>query len=151
MLKKVFFKILSEEKLIIEYFSGPVSWLDLVEMKRQEVAEPNYNPNYNVITDIREAVLNLDDLEHITHYIDFLKNNKKSLGTRKTAILTDNSDQVIHSELLRVMKNDLPMEVRTVGTYKAVFEWISLNPTTAIKIQSYLENLSTEFYRVSAN
>jgi hypothetical protein len=151
MLKKVFFKILPEEQLIIEYFSGSVSWHDLVEMKRLEVSEPNYNPNFNVITDIREAVLNLEALDEIESYLDFLKSNQKSVGTRKTAILTDNSEQVIHSELLRVMKNDLPINIKTVSTYQAVFEWVEILPKDRERIENYLENLTTEFYLISAN
>ncbi len=151
MLKKVFFKILPEEQLIIEYFSGPVSWYDLVEMKRREVAEPSYNPNFNVITDIREAIINLEALDEIESYIGFLKSNQKSIGTRKTAILTNNSEQVIHSELLRVMKKDLPINIKTVSTYKAVFEWVEILLKDRERIENYLENLTTEFYLISAN
>ncbi|NJO90256.1 MAG: hypothetical protein HC831_15910 [Chloroflexia bacterium] len=148
---KSFFKLLPHEQLIIEYFSGPVSWYDLVEMKRREVAEPNYNPNFNVITDIREAIVNLDALDDVESYIDFLKSNQKSIGTRKTAILTNNSEQVIHSELLRVMKRDLPINIKTVSTYNAVFEWVELLPKVAQQIETYLDNLTTEFYLVSTN
>ena len=151
MLKKVFFKILSKENLIIEYFGGPVSWSDLVEMKVREVAEPDYNPDFNVITDIREAVLNIDDLGGVNHYIDFLKSNKNSVGNRKTAIFINNSEQVFYSETLRVTRNGLPIDIKTVSTYKAVFEWIELNPEVATKIENYLNNLTTEFYLVSAN
>jgi hypothetical protein len=120
-------------------------------MKRLEVSEPNYNPNFNVITDIREAVLNLEALDEIESYLDFLKSNQKSVGTRKTAILTDNSEQVIHSELLRVMKNDLPINIKTVSTYQAVFEWVEILPKDRERIENYLENLTTEFYLISAN
>ena len=151
MLKKVFYKIFVEEKLIIEYFNGPVSWTDLVEMKRNEVAEPNYNPNYSVITDVREAILNLSDLDNVSQYIDFLKSNIKSIGNRRTAILTTNTEQVIFSELLKAMNENLPISLKTVSTYDGVFEWLQLTPKAAHTVRNYLENLTSEFYTVSTN
>lgn len=151
MLKKVYYKIFAKEKLIIEHLSGPVGWNDLVKMKSKEVEEPDYNPNFNVITDIRKAILDLNNLDEVNKYVEFLNNNEKSVGNRKTAILTDSSEQVIHSEILRVMKNDLPINIKTVSTLEAVFTWVGLTPQAALEIERFLENFSSEFYMISSN
>lgn len=144
MTKKTFYKIFPEEKIIIEYFSGKAKWNDLVELKQKEIDEINYNPNYSVITDIRNAELDLNALEEIVKYLDFLHSNSKSIGSRKTAALTNNKEQVIHSEMLKIMKNNLPIDIKSFSTLEAIFDWLKLNQAVRNKMTKVLDKLYSE-------
>lgn len=146
MTKKTHYKIFSEEKIIIEYFAGEVRWSDLVELKQKEIAESDYNPDFGVITDIRNAHLDLNALEEINKYLEFLHDNSKSIGNRKTAALTSSKEQVIHSEMLRMMKNNLPIDIKSFSTLKAAFEWVEINAEVSAKISKFLEKLNADLF-----
>lgn len=151
MTKKTIYKIFPEEKIIVEYLGGKVCWSDHIELKKKEIAESTYNPDYSVITDIRNAQLDLNALEDINKYIAFLNNNSKSVGKRKTAALTTSKEQVIHSEMLRVMKKDLPIDIKSFSTLKAAFDWLKINHQVSTKMAAYLEKLNDEFLLNSEN
>lgn len=137
----VSYKIFPKKRLIVEYLSGSLGWLDIVEMKKKEVAEPDYNPSYNVITDIRNVSISIETLDDVNIYINYLQNNRNSVGKRHTAIITDSTEQVVHSELLRATNNSLPIYLKTVGTYQAAFEWVSLKSPSSIEIKDFIEFL----------
>jgi len=151
MIKRACYKIFEEEQIIIEYFSGRTIWSDLIKMKKREVAEANYNSNFNIITDVRNAILDVEDLNNVNKYLEYLRNNNKSVGNRKTAILTNSSEQIIHSELLRAMKADLPINFKSVGTTEAAFKWTELNHNTILKISECLEDLEKDLSHISSN
>lgn len=137
----VYYKIFPEKRLIIEYLSGSLGWADVVEMKEREVADLNYNSTYRVITDIRNVDISIDSLDDVYIYINYLKNNRRSVGERYTAIMTESTEQVVHSELLRASNNNLPIHLKTVGTYETAFEWVGIKPPLSSEIKSFIENL----------
>ncbi len=134
-------KIFPEGKIVVEYLQGFISWVDLIEMKKQEAAKPEYNPGYNVITDVRDVEIGQNDLEGINEYIAFFNYHVNTVGVRKTAILTQSSQQVIHSEMLKIMSSHLPMDLKTVSTYSAAFDWTLLDEKVRGDVQDYLETL----------
>ena len=93
----------------------------------------------------------MEDLEGMKEYIAFFKHNKKAVGKRKTAILTQSSKQVIHSEILKMMTDHLPMDLKTVSTYDGAFQWIELNDFARVEVRNYLENLRRDNFRMAAN
>ncbi len=140
-MKKTEYKIFPENGILIEYLGGHISWSDYFELKKQELSDPDYNPSYNVITDMRSIKVYSEDLDGIDNYIQFIKENNQIVGNRKTAMLTDDSKHVVHSEVLKHMLSYFPMELRTVSTYYAAFEWTELNFDTRIQLVKHLEEL----------
>ncbi len=142
-MRKTVYKIFPENKVLIEYLGGHISWSDYFELKKQELSDPDYNPDYNVITDMRNIKVYNEDLDGIDNYIQFIKANSGIIGNRKTAMLTDDSKHVVHSEVLKLMLNYFPMKLKTVSTYYAAFEWIDLNFDTRIQLIKYMEDFRT--------
>ena len=150
-MRKTRYEIFPGVKIIVEYLSGNIDWSDYLEMKKQELSDPNYKPNFNVITDIRDVKNDKEDLEGIENYVNFLNGNTSAIGQRKTAILTDSSKQVVHSEILKHMIDNLPMDLKTVSTYHAAFEWTGLNYTARGELCHYLEQLRMNSFAVAAS
>ncbi|NJO90200.1 MAG: hypothetical protein HC831_15595 [Chloroflexia bacterium] len=140
-MKKTEYKIFPENGILIEYLGGHISWSDYFELKKQELSDPGYSPNYNVITDMRNLKIYSEDLDGIDKYIEFIKENNRIVGSRKTAMLTDDSKHVVHSEVLKLMLRYFPMELKTVSTYYAAFEWTELNFETRTKLIKYMDEL----------
>jgi len=134
-------KIFPECSLIVEFLQGNISWLDIIEMKQSEVLKPGYSPRFNLITDVRNVKILSNDLQGMGKYLDYLKNNHQVTGHRKTAILTNNSKQVIHSEMLKVEASGLPMYLKTVSTYEAAFEWTNLDKQYQHEVTNFMESL----------
>ncbi len=140
-MSKYISKIFPEGKIIVEYLQGFISWADVIEMKKQEAMKPNYDACYNIITDVRDVEIDSEDLDGMKEYVAFFKYHINVVGDRRTAILTQSSRQVIHSEMLKIMTNHLPMELKTVSTYHAAFDWTHLDDNVRDDVQDYLEKL----------
>lgn len=144
-------KIFPECSLVVEFMEGNISWYDVIKMKQNEVKESGYNPHFNLITDARNIRLLVNDLEGIKKYMEYLKGNQCVLGSRKTAIITSSSQQVIHSELLKLEARGLPMYLKTVSTYEAAFEWTKLDNAYQSDVINYIESLRKPFLEASAS
>jgi hypothetical protein len=140
-MSKYLSKIFPEGKIIVEYLHGFISWGDVIEMKTQETLQPGYNPHYNLITDVRDVEIDINDLDGMKKYVDFFNYHLNAVGDRKTAILTKSSQQVIHSEMLKMMVNQLPMDLKTVSTYEAAFDWTRLNTEYRGIVLDYFEKM----------
>jgi len=150
-MNKYISKIFPSGKIIIEHLHGFITWSDILAMKKEEASKPNYNPNYNLITDVRDVEIDTDDLEGMNKYLNYFKIDTKAVGNRKTAILTNSSRQVIHSEILKFKTDSLPMDLKTVSTYDAAFEWTELDSEFRLEIHNFLEVLRKSFFQELRN
>lgn len=118
--------ILPQEKLIIEYFSGMVSLKDVIAQKEKLIRNPNYNPGYNLIDDLRDAQFELIK-EQVKGYVDYVFNNKKNIGKRNTAFVTSNPDQVVVSTLFESAKGELPINTMIVSTISTALKHVKIS------------------------
>lgn len=134
------FKIIPEKKLIIEYFYGKIELKDILELKYRESIEKEYNSNFNVIDDSRDAEFLLDEKE-ISTYVDHITNNKLINGKRNAAYLTKTPNQVVIATLFDMLKKELPINVRIFSTVEAAINWVDLLQEDKKLVEFYLENL----------
>ncbi|MBN1597507.1 MAG: hypothetical protein JW894_04395 [Bacteroidales bacterium] len=120
--------IYEEHKLIIEFASGKIDLIDFIELKKSEISDPRYNPNYDFIVDIRNAdieVLNNVEVE-ISKYVDFAKSTPNLLSNRKSALITNTPLQVVAMTLYKYF-GSLPMRLEIFTTYEAALNWLGRN------------------------
>ena len=119
--------ILPEFRLILECCKGQVSVEDAVKMKKAELSDHLYNPDYDIIVDIQEfeTSLNATTTESISDFFDFLKGlDIKS----KVAFLTTKPHQVVISEVLkRLSKDSMAIKIETFSTAEAAIRFIGLS------------------------
>jgi hypothetical protein len=100
MKKCVNFMILPEFRLILECCKGKVTVQDAIKMKKDEISDKLYNPDYNVIVDLREFETSVDATisKSISNFNDFLKVIEIK---GKVAFLTTSPHQVVFGEILK--------------------------------------------------
>jgi hypothetical protein len=127
MKKYANFMILPEFRLILECCKGKVSVEDAINMKKDELSDILYDPNYNIIVDIREFETSIDATisKSISNFYDFLK----ELDIKgKVAILTTKPHQVVFSEILkRLVKDSSKIEIAIFSSPVAAIEFIGFS------------------------
>jgi hypothetical protein len=145
MRKYANFMILPEFRLILECCKGKTSVEDAIKMKKDELSDILYDPDYNIIVDIREFETSIDATisKSISNFYDFLKVlDIKS----KVALLTTKPHQVVFSEILkRLSKDSSKIEIAIFSSPEAAIEFIgfSFNNYDLIKHQIIALNENT--------
>jgi hypothetical protein len=141
------YKIFKEHRLIIEAHSGA---LDLQTMKKFtdiQVKDPDYDPNYNVIVDIRDAEVEFS-LNEIKEFVSFIQEHDSTFGIRKDAILTSTSKQVAMASLYAEMQYLIKARTMVFSTINSISDWLSIENLEAFEIEAILENLKKDYFQV---
>lgn len=136
----IYYKIIPEKKLVIEYFHGALTWEDLINNKEILAREINYNPLFNIIDDVRDAFIVFEE-EGLSKFINLINENNKLYGKRKTAILTDTPNQLVNSELLNLRRKEVPFNLKTVSTLHEALKWTEVLENDFPLIEMYLDEL----------
>ena len=116
--------ILPEFRLILECCKGQASVEDAINMKKDELLDKLYNPNYNIIVDFREfdSFINSSNIRSVSDYINFLK---KFDIKSKVALLTTKPHQVIVGQILKELSiKSLAMDIEIFSTLKAAISYL---------------------------
>jgi len=138
------YKIVPGKELILGYVSGRISWKEVIKFKYRLTLDKNYNPNFNIIDDIRDVDIILKNNNDVLEFIEFAKKNGKFIGSRKSAIITNSPNQVVNSEILNSFNKDLPIEFKTFSTLIAAIDWIEISLSDKQLIESYFDELKTQ-------
>jgi hypothetical protein len=136
--------ILPELNLILEYCKGETSVEDAVSMKKAEMADSLYNPNYDIIVDFQdfETLLGVTTNESISNFFNFLKQIEIK---GKIAFLTTKPPQVVISEILkRLSSTSLTANIETFSTLEAAIRFIGHPMDKLDLINSKISELKTD-------
>lgn len=116
-------------KINYEKIIGEVSILDIIKLKKEIVYSDDYQENYNLIVDIREATFT-DFIQNIPQFTEFIIEISKFRNmNRKCAFLTTKPVDVVNSELVKLNldKLNIGIKMEIFSTENAALEWLS-NP-----------------------
>jgi hypothetical protein len=134
------YKIISEKKLILEYYSGTIIVQDLIKQKFDISREKEYNADYNIIHDLRDAELLISEEEGKT-FLNFLKSTTLPNKNRKVAHLTETAGQVTTTTLFTLL-NDIPnINIEVFSTLEAAVIWLDLSIDDYYLIYNYFKAL----------
>jgi hypothetical protein len=126
MVKYANYMILPEHRLILECCKGRASVDDAIYMKKTEISDSLYNPEYNIIVDFQEFETFLDSTINAStlDFYDFLK----SLGIKsKIAIITAAPHQVVISMILKELSASLgTAKIEVFSTSQAAIKFLGL-------------------------
>jgi hypothetical protein len=124
MKKYANYMILPEFSLILECCKGQASVEDAIYMKKTELSDNLYNPNYSIIVDFQEFKTFLDSTinESTLNFYNFLKDlNINS----KIAILTAEPHQVVISVILKSLNAHLSsFKIEVFSTAEAAIKYL---------------------------
>ena len=126
---KASFKIFPDYKLIIEKYSGTFIISEYERMKKDEFKHPDFNPDYDVLADLREGYFeskNVAPDETVLSVTDFLKSNKENIGKRRCAFLAINPDQVVSSIFYENLIKGLPIVSKSFTTVTVALDWLAI-------------------------
>jgi len=141
--------VLDDLKLNIEIFRGSVYLEDLLRLKNQQANDGVYNPNYNNITDLRCAEMNLS-IKDVKEFADQYANLTSLLGDRKCAMLTSSPKAAALSMLYRNYSNNLPMHYEVFTTIEACMRWTNIEAHLIKKIEELLQCNNSNLERIAS-
>jgi hypothetical protein len=124
--------------------------MDLQTIKRFtdiQVKDPEYNPDFNVIIDIRDVDIKFN-ISEIREYISYVQKQDNIHGLRKDAILTLTSNQVALASLYAELQYLLEAKIMVFSTIKSIIDWLSIDNVDESEIATILENLKKEYFEV---
>ena len=120
------YKILPGFRLVLECCRGQASVDDAIYMKKAELSDKLYNPDYNIFVDFRdfETILNSTLNESTLHFFYFLKDlNIQS----KIAILTAAPHQVVISLILKELSaSSRSFKMEVFSTIEAALSFLGI-------------------------
>jgi hypothetical protein len=120
---KVKYKIISDLKLVLEFFSGPLCIDDIFFLKQIEIKDSDYDSNYNFIIDFTSAAFSKVSTTDIKGYIKYIQRNERIVGSRKTALITKTPEHVVKTMLYKDESKNLPIRYKIVSTLDAALAW----------------------------
>jgi hypothetical protein len=118
------YMILPEFRLILECCKGQASVEDAIYLKKTELSDNLYNPNYNIIVDFQEFETFLDSTinESTINFYNFLK--ELNINS-KIAILTAEPHQVVISVILKGLSTNLEsFKIEVFSTVEAAIRFL---------------------------
>jgi len=123
------FHIYPESKLIVESFTGIISFEDYKKMKHSQYLHPDFSNEYNVLADFRNAVI--DDKYDLKALTDYFKQNIERIGKRKSALLANSPLQSDSMALISQRLSEVaPVNSKLFFSIQEALEWLNVNETT---------------------
>jgi|WetSurSiteA1Bulk_404760.scaffolds.fasta_scaffold56783_1 hypothetical protein len=136
--------ILPELRLILECCKGEASVQDAVMMKKDEMADPEYNNEFDIIVDLQEfeTFLDISTYETISYFHDFLK----IVEIRgKVAFLTAKPHQVVIGEILKKLTSDTAsFKIEIFSTIEAAIRYLGHSIAELDFISSRISDLNRD-------
>ena len=137
------FEIFPSQKLIIEYYAGDISVDILIGIKKEISKHESYNPNYNLIMDMRNSNF-LYEREAVTEFTKFFKSFHAIIGRRKVAYLTGKPNEVVATKVFAQLIGDLEINAQTFSTVPAIVSWFNISDFTEDEFEQIIDRLRSK-------
>ncbi len=134
--------ILPEERLILEFLKGNVTWPEYSQMKEKQIVDPKYLGTYNVVIDIQElhTDFTLAMEKEISDYVEYL-NKQETKILHRTAAITETPKQLLHAEFFKLHGGKLDVLTKAFTTYTSAFSYVGIPEHKQQKVMQLLEEL----------
>ena len=137
------YHIIKEKKLIVEYYSGSIYLNDFIEIHDRKSNDKDFNKNYNLIIDFRDAEIHLNEKE-VLELVSYHKNNEKLFGSRYAAHITKTPKQVVAGVNFDFYNKELPVKIKVFSTLEASLAWVGLTINDKNIIETYFDILKEQ-------
>ncbi len=136
------YKIITKERLIVEYHSGDINIIDFMESRKIISSVQDYNPDYDLVFDFRNAnmIVNEEDIER---FVSFFKKFSPLLGKRKSAYLTDTPKHLVVTTLFSQAIKDSSLSPMTFSSIESLVLWLNKKNINKDILTEIIEELKT--------
>jgi hypothetical protein len=134
--------ILKELNVIVECYKGKLNTADAIAYKKDMYADADFDPAFNIVTDLRETQINIQTREHVDHIGQFLGFLKDTPVKRKVALLTDKPSQAVLAHLIKEFSKETNIAHEVFSTLKAAMIYVGLSLNYYDLINETLNKLS---------
>jgi hypothetical protein len=117
------YQIIPEKKLMLEYVEGIVTPGSLINLKKIEISNKDFNPLYNVIGDVSNSTFDIATSQ-IESFVNYLIQNKESFGINKTAIIFSTVNQKVYIDKLSSFKEHFPQQIQICTSLEQAIKWV---------------------------
>jgi hypothetical protein len=127
--------VLKDKHLVIEILRGIFDITDFINLKKTEAEDPDFDPNYNSILDIRriENAFSKEIRNDLENYLGIIKTLQSVTRQKKTAVITYKPSQVAGIFWYKLMDNR-GIDYKVFSTLKAAVEWLGVREFDLRKI-----------------
>ncbi len=136
------YKIFTTERLIIEYHFGDINIDDFIESRKIISSDQEYNPDFDVIFDFRNANMIVDEKD-IKRFVEFFKKYTPIMGKRHSAYLTSKPNQVVITTLFSINIEGAPISPMTFSTFEGVVNWLNSKNLKKDDLANIIDELKT--------
>lgn len=122
--------------LIVRCYRGHLNGDDVFRFLMELSADIDYSPQYNVLNDFRQCILNTskDDLLGL---INRIGREEKVYSTRRIALLTNSANQVTFSEYIIFLKQEDSINMLTCSTLQNALIHLGID----VEKKGYIEGI----------
>lgn len=131
--------ILKDKKLVIEILKGDFDLTDFLNLKRKEALDPDFDPNYNSILDIRNVrnAFSKEIRDDLKEYKGIIDTVVSITGLKKTAVVTSKPAQVA-GIMWYQMIDGRNIEYKAFSSLEAASMWLGVSDIDLEKIDPAL-------------
>ena len=120
--------ILKDKNLVIEILRGIFDITDFINLKKAESEDPDFDPNFNSILDIRnvENAFSKEIRNDLENYLGIIKTLQHVTKRRKTAVITYKPSQVAGISWYQLV-DDRGIDYKVFSTLEAAKEWLGVS------------------------
>ncbi len=141
MNKLVNYRICEEYKLIIEIYSGQITFSDIIKNKQNTIQNLDYKPNYNLLLDFRKAHIE-NPFDEIGILVEFLKSNPSLQAEKRVAYLTTKPNEVVLTTLFKLQLKDIPIKAETFYTTPAAINWLGNTRLSENQLDNFISEMA---------
>jgi len=125
--KSLKYYVFKDKRIVFEILKGNFELNDYFDLKKAEILDKDYDPNFDFILDLRFTDFVFSEIieNEMARYIDFAKSIQVISKRRKTALITRTPEQVVNS-ILHQSLDDRNIDFKIFSTFEAAFKWIGI-------------------------
>ncbi len=117
------YKIIKSLNLIVHYFSDEVTISVINEHMKKISLEPDYSANFDVLTDLRDAIVTAK-FKNIEEFVNYTLYDLKVIAKRKVVYITNKPNQVAWTTLLSNAMVNSEMDIFVCSTEDAAINFL---------------------------
>jgi hypothetical protein len=139
--------IIEDKSLILESYKGKFNVNELIAIKQCIKEDIFYDPNFNVIQDISEAIFEFK-FHEISRLIE-LSSYESNINHRRSCMLTTTPNQVVMALGYDMLKKDLPVYIHVCSTLEEALHVVGVKKIDRSLIQQYLNKLKSQLTKAN--